>query len=242
MHRSDVEVLKSALRATLNASIRQRDSSDDKHHFVKLKILCRPIPLPEKSITLKWACTVHWKKEVKEESRGPLWGNCLRNYGHQDHPHHFNRIRAFAVKVWNTDIDICLDHGKKETQLRKYVQRRCARISKQSTEDKNQVPIKDILRKQYGDKNGMRQQATNNIARGIRVRLPKRPNFLHYHVPRWTKAPLASQKTALIFKSCYTIGPKTSASNITPLLFHTHFCDFIIQKQCKKKPKLVRYL
>ena len=52
------------------------------------------------------------------------------------------------------------------------------------------------------------------------------------------KHPSLRKKPQFIFRSCYTIGPETSASYFTPLLFHTHFGDFIIQKQFKKKPKI----
>ena len=187
--RSGDEIERNMCKATHNASSRERLDTDNESRFLRTTKVSRPIPLREHAVQINIARKKHAHKRSKKNldglyevlAPGSVVQKTDQNTSVKREP------GKLEVTVRNSDIAKFGTRDERKTKLMDYVNRRGPRIHEKTTEAKIFSHIKESTRVQKGDrKRKHRKKVTgsgvssnrSNIARAMRVRMPKVPENL----------------------------------------------------------------
>ena len=193
-YRSDIEVKVGMSRATREAKIRKRASTDGESRFLKTKAF-RPIPLKERVVELNLARKIHGKKRSKKNLEGLYEVLAPGSHILKVSPatSSIKEPGKPIVTVRNSDIAKFGKQLERQTPLKAYADRRAPRSSGKSVEKLIQSLVKEYTRKQKGDKKMKNRKldpgsgvssSKSNISRATRGRIPKIPNFLAIRNPQ----------------------------------------------------------
>ena len=185
-NRIDDEYKKNMCKATKDAYSRERLAGDNDSRFLHTTKAHRPIPFKEHTLQLNIARRKHpnrcWKKNLDGLYEVLAPGSVVQNT--DQYTSVFREPRKLEITVRNSDIAKFGTRDEQKTQLMEYVNRKWLRVHQKSTEAKNLSHTKEFTRIQKGDrKMKHRQRDTgsrvssnkSNIARAMRVRMPKVP-------------------------------------------------------------------
>ena len=173
-------------KATKDAHSRVRLAGDKESRFLHTTKAHRPIPLKEHTVQLNIARKKHPNRRSKKNLDG-LYEVLATGSVVQKTDQYISVMREtgrLEVTVRNSDIAKFGTCDERKTQLMAYVNRRGPRVHEKSTEAKNLSHTKEFTRNQRGDrKMKHRKRDTgsgvssnkSNIARAMRVRMPKLP-------------------------------------------------------------------
>ena len=152
-YRSDIEVDKGMTRATMEASARERESTDGESRFLKTKAI-RPIPLKERSVELNLARKIHGKRRSKKKLEGLYEVLAPGSHILKVSPttSTIKEPGKQIVTVRNSDIAKFGTHQERQTPLKVYADRRGPRAGEKVVEELIHSHIKEFTRKQKGDK------------------------------------------------------------------------------------------
>ena len=193
--RSDDEVERNMCKTTRDATTRERLAADNESRFIRTTKAHRAIPLKEHAVQINIARKKHPHKRSKKNLDG-LYEVLAPGSIVQKTDQYTSVIREpgkVEVTVRNRDIAKFGTRDERKTKLMEYVNRRGPRIHEKTTEAKILSHIKESTRIQKGDrkmKHRKRETGSgvssnkSNIARAMRVRMPKIPgNFAPQEVP-----------------------------------------------------------
>ena len=187
--RSDDEIERNMCKATKDATTRERLATDNESRFLRTTQAHRPLPLKEHAVQLNIARKKHLHKRSKKNLDG-LYEVLTPRSVVQKTDQYTSVIREpgkMEVTVRNSDIAKFGTREERKTKLTEYINRRGPRTHEKTTEAKILSHIKECTRIQKGDrimKHRKRETGSgvssnkSNIARAMRVRMPKVPeNF-----------------------------------------------------------------
>ena len=176
-------------KATKDATTREHLATDNESHFLRTTKAHRPLPLKEHAVQLNIARKKHLHKRSKKNLDG-LYEVLAPGSVVQKTDQYTSVIREpgkMEVRVHNSDIAKFGTREERKTKLTEYINRRGPRTHEKTTEAKILSHIKESTRIQKGDrkmKHRKRETGSgvssnkSNIARAMRVRMPKIPeNF-----------------------------------------------------------------
>ena len=182
-------------KATRNATTRERLAADNESRSLRTTKAHRAIPLKEHAVQINIARKKHPHKRFKKNLDG-LYEVLAPGSVVPKTDQYTSVIRQpgkVEVTVRNSDIAKFGTRNERKTKLMEYVNRRGQRIHEKTTEAKIFSHIKESTRIQKGDrkmKHRKRETGScvstkkSNIARAMRVRMPKIPeNFAPQELP-----------------------------------------------------------
>ena len=188
--RSDDEIERNMCKATRDATTRERLAADNESRFLRTNKANRSIPLKEHTVQINIA-----RKRSKKNLDG-LYELSAPGSVVQKTDQYTSVIRKpgkVVVTVRISDIAKYKTPDERKTKLMEYVNRRGPRIHEKTTEAKMFSHIKESTLIQKGDRKmkhckretGSGVSSTkSNIARAMRVRMPKIPeNFASQELP-----------------------------------------------------------
>ena len=189
--------------ATMKSSAtcaRQQRTTDNESRFLRSTKAHRPLPLKEHAVQLKITRTKHLHKRSKKNLDG-LYEVLAPGSVVQKTEQYTSVLRdpgIVEVTVRNSDIAKFGTREERKTKLTEYINRRGPRTHEKTTEAKILSHIKESTRIQKGDrkmKHRKRETGSgvssnkSNIARAMRVRMPKIPeNFAPQVLPEIPEA------------------------------------------------------
>ena len=193
--RSDGEIERNMCKATKDATTRERLATDNESRFLRTTKAHRPLPLKEHAVQLNIARKKHLHKRSKKNLDG-LYEVLAPGSVVQKTDQYTSVIREpgkVEVTVRNSDIVKFGTREERKTKLTEYINRQGPRTHEKTTEAKILSHIKESTRIQKGDrkmKHRKRETGSgvssnkSNIARAMRVRMPKIPeNFAPQVLP-----------------------------------------------------------
>ena len=198
--RSDDEIERNMCKATKDATTRERLATDNESRFLRTTQAHRTLPLKDHAVQLNIARKKHLHKRSKKNLDG-LYEVLAPGSVVQKTDQYASVIREpgkMEVTVRNSDIAKFGTREERKTKLTENVNRRGPRTHEKTTEAKILSHIKECTRIQKGDrKMEHRKRETgsglssnkSNIARAMRVRMPKVPdNFALQVIPEIPEA------------------------------------------------------
>ena len=182
-------------KATKDATTRERLATDNESRFLRTTQAHRPLPLKKHALQLNIARKKYLRKRSKKNLDG-LYEVLAPGSVIQKTDQYTSVIREpgkMEVTVRNSDIAKFGTREERKTKLTEYINRRGPRTHEKTTEAKILRHIKECTRIQKGDrkmKHRKRETGSgvssnkSNIARAMRVRMPKVPeNFAPQVIP-----------------------------------------------------------
>ena len=220
--RNDDEVERNMCLATRDASTRERLATENESRFLLNSKANRPIPLKEHAVQINIARKKHPHRRSKKNLDG-LYGVLAPGSVVQKTDQNTSVIREpgkLEVTVRNSDIAKFGTRHERKTKLMDYVNGRGPRIHEKTTEAKILSHIKESTRFQKDDrKMKHRKRKTgsgvssnkSNIARAMRVRMPKVPENFAPSV--LSSQPEATPEPQIITSEVIIAPPPTSQNS-----------------------------
>ena len=193
--RSDDEIERNTCKATKDATTRECLATDNESRFLRTTQAHRPLPLKEHAVQLNIARKKHLHKRSKKNLDG-LYEVLAPGSVVQKTDQNTSVIREpgkMEVTVRNSDNAKFGTREERKTKLTEYINHRGPRTHEKTTEAKILSHIKECTLIQKGDrkmKHRKRETSSgvssnkSNIARAMRVRMPKIPeNFAPQSLP-----------------------------------------------------------
>ena len=254
--RSDNEIERNMCKATKDATNRERLATDNESRFLRTTQAHRPLPLKEHAVQLNIARKKHLHKRSKKNLDG-LYELLAPGSVVQKTDQYTSVIREpgkIEVTVRNSDIAKFGTREERKTKMTDYINRRGPRTHEKTTEAKILSHIKECTRIQKGDrkmKHRKRETGSgvsstkSNIARAMRVRMPKVPdNFAPQVLP---EIPEAAPEQQAITEEVFIAPPPTNTQQealvSSPSVPTTTFTHTLTRttKRTRKSPKYYGY-
>ena len=193
--RSDDEIELNMCKTTRDATTRERLAADNESRFLRTTKANRSIPLKEHTVQINIARNKHPQKRSKKNLDGlyELWAPGSVVQKTDQYTSVIREPGKVVVTARNSDIAKFNTRDERKTKLMEYVNCRGPRIHEKTTEAKMFSHIKESTLIQKGDrkmKHRKRETGSgvsstkSNIARAMRVRMPKIPeNFAPQELP-----------------------------------------------------------
>ena len=254
--RSDDEIERNMCKATKDATTRERLATDNKSRFLRTTKAHRPLPINEHAVQLKIARKKHLHKRSKTNLDGLYEVLAPRSVVQKTDQYTsvIHEPGKMEVTVLNSDIAKFGTREERKTKLTEYINCRGPRTHEKTTEAKILSHIKESTRIQKGDrkmKHRKRETGSgvssnkSNIARAMRVRMPKIPeNFAPQVLP---EIPEAAPEQQIITGEVLIVPPPTNnqpevllSSPSAPAITLPHI-PTRAAKRTRKSPKYYGY-